>query len=64
MKVFVEAERGSTIRYRYNESTFQLEKSNKLLKDYPYAYGFVVGSNTKVLDSLDCFIVNVKTTAS
>ena len=58
MKVFVEAERGSNRRYRYNEDTLELEASSELLREYPYAYGFVVGSNTRELDSLDCFIIS------
>jgi len=58
MKVYVEAEKGSNIRYRHNENTFELESTNELLREYPYAYGFVVGSNTRTLDSLDYFIIS------
>lgn len=58
MKIFIEAERESSIRYRYNEKTYKLEKTDELIRAYPYAYGFIIGSNTNLLDSLDSFIIS------
>ena len=58
MRVFIEAERGSDIRYRYDEASLRLEGSRKLLAAYPYAYGFVLGSGAAGEDCLDCFVVS------
>lgn len=60
MKVFIEAERNSSIRTRYNEQSFELLHQFDVLKPYPFAYGFIPGTAVSVRDALDCFVITRK----
>jgi inorganic pyrophosphatase len=60
MKVLVEASKGSSLRIRYNEASFQEKSRRSLRQAYPYSYGFVPASNAPDGDCLDCFILTAQ----
>ena len=57
MNVFIETLRSSDTRTRYHESTFQRKESFKINSQYPYDYGFIIGSNRKHEDCIDCYVL-------
>lgn len=56
-EAFIEAEAGSDVRNRYDESTFALKESLRVAMPYPHAYGFLAGTGGPGLDALDCYFV-------
>jgi inorganic pyrophosphatase len=60
MNVFIETLKNSDMRTRYDETTFQRKGTFKVSSPYPYAYGFIVGSNKKGEDCLDCYVLTDK----
>jgi inorganic pyrophosphatase len=61
MKAFIESLKGSDIRTRYHENTFQRKESFKVNSPYPYAYGFIIGSNKNREDCIDCYVLTNET---
>ncbi len=61
MQVFIEALKNSDLRTRYDETTFQRQEAFKVSSPYPYAYGFIMGSNKKGEDCLDCYVLTDET---
>ncbi|HOX16854.1 MAG TPA: inorganic diphosphatase [Spirochaetales bacterium] len=57
MKVFIEGEAGSRMRYRFDERTLAPAGSRELRAERPYAYGFVPGTATETDDALDVWVV-------
>lgn len=57
MKVFIETVRGATIRNRYDEATFVRKESFRIRHAYPCDYGFIVGTNKKGEDCVDCYVI-------
>lgn len=57
MKVFIETTRGSSNRTRYNEDTFEVKETFKIKYCYPYDYGFIIGTNKKNKDCIDCYVL-------
>lgn len=60
VKVYVEIEQFSNIKYEYNKRTSRLE-IDRLLNNpfvYPYAYGFIVNTLAEDGDELDILIVS------
>lgn len=57
MNVFIEALKNSDLRTRYDETTFQRKEAFKVSSPYPYAYGFIIGSNKNGEDCLDCYVL-------
>lgn len=57
MKVFIETVRGSTVRTRYDEATFVKKESFDIRYRYPYDYGFIIGTNKKSEDCIDCYVI-------
>ena len=60
MNVFIETLKDSDTRTRYDESTFQRKESFKIDFQYPYDYGFIIGSNRKH-DCIDCYVLTNET---
>lgn len=60
MKVFIETVRGSTTRARYDESTFMKRESFQVPERYPYDYGFIIGTNRKGEDCIDCYVITAE----
>lgn len=62
VKVYVEIEQFSNIKYEYNKQTTQLEIDRLLHKPYvyPYAYGFILNTLAEDGDELDILIVSDK----
>lgn len=60
MKVFVENEAGSNQKNIYNEKTFEYKKTVTVSRQYPFPYGFIVGTTSGDGDNLDCFILTDK----
>jgi inorganic pyrophosphatase len=61
MNVFIETLKNSDARTRYDEHTFQRKESFKISSQYPYAYGFIIGSHTKDEDCIDCYVLTNET---
>lgn len=60
MNVFIETLKNSDTRTRYHERTFQRKESFKINSQYPYDYGFIIGSNRKH-DCIDCYVLTNET---
>lgn len=56
IRVFIEAERGSSERGLYGKDC-RLRGRRKLLSPYPCAYGFVLGTTAEDGDGVDCYVV-------
>lgn len=61
MNVFIETLKNSEIRTRYHDNTFQRKESFKIRSPYPYDYGFIIGSNKKHEDCIDCYVLTNET---
>ena len=61
MKALIETLKNSDTRTRYDENTFQRGTSFKINSRYPYDYGFIIGSNKKNKECIDCYILTNKT---
>ena len=61
MNVFIESLKNSDTRTRYHESTFQRKESFKINSQYPYDYGFIIGSNHKQEACIDCYVLTNET---
>ncbi len=58
MEVFIEAERGSNEKGRYDEQTLGRTGSRRAVVAYPYPYGFVMGSQVGADgDCADCYVI-------
>ncbi len=57
MNVFVENDKGSRKRIRYDERTFEFKESFDVDYAYPYAYGFITNTNKHQEDCIDCYII-------
>lgn len=58
MTAFVESEAGKNIKNRFNEDSFEFVSSEFTLAPYPYSYGFIIGTNLKDRDCIDCYIIS------
>ena len=56
MNVFIETVKNSDTRTRFHENTFQRKESFKINSQYPYDYGFIIGSNRKH-ECIDCYVL-------
>lgn len=61
MNVFIETLKNSETRTRYHENTFQKKESFKINPQYPYDYGFIIGSNKKHEECIDCYVLTNQT---
>ncbi len=57
MNVFVENDKGSHKRMRYDEHTFVFKRAFDVGYAYPYAYGFITNTNHKQEDCIDCYVI-------
>ncbi len=57
MKVFIENEAGSSQKNIYNEKTLEYKKTVEVSREYPYPYGFILGTTGGDGDNIDCFII-------
>lgn len=57
VRVFVEAEAGSSTRHAFNETSFESLGSRRLAATHPYPYGFVIGTTTDDGDAVDCWLL-------
>ena len=64
MKVLIENEAGSLIKYRYDECTFKLMATRRVQRAYPFPYGFIVGTRSGDGMCLDCFLLTQKALSS
>lgn len=60
MKVFIEAERGSHEKNVYDEATLEWKSVKHALLQYPYPYGFIVGTAADDGEAVDCYIITEK----
>ncbi len=60
MKVFIENASGSKIKKIYNEKTFELIDSYLINSPYPFASGFIIGTEDILNKCLDCYIISRK----
>jgi inorganic pyrophosphatase len=57
MRVFIENQAGSRRKNVYDERTFEHLRTVDVSADYPYPYGFVVGTVSGDGDAVDCFVL-------
>lgn len=57
IKVFVEAERGSFEKRKYNEKTLEYQGSRQTILSYPFPYGFIMKTETEDGDGIDAFVI-------
>jgi len=59
VKIYIEIEKGSNVKYEYNKESKQLEIDRVLIKPhaYPYAYGYIPDTLAADGDDLDALIV-------
>jgi inorganic pyrophosphatase len=57
IEVFIEVEAGSRERRRYDEKTLEYLGSRQAPRPYPYAYGFVIGTQGEDGEALDCYLI-------
>lgn len=56
--VFIEAEAGSRVKGVYDERSFARLRERRTLAPYPYAYGFIPGTQGGPEDEcLDCYVI-------
>ncbi len=60
MKVFIEAEKGSHEKNVYDEATLAWKTVKRSLLQYPYPYGFILGTATDDGEAVDCYIITEK----
>jgi inorganic pyrophosphatase len=62
VKVYIEIEKNSNLKFEYNHTNNELELDRILDKPhvYPYAYGFIINTIAKDLDELDALILTDK----
>ena len=58
MKALIEAQRNSDIRARYDEKTLTKNEERSAGDVYPFAYGFIIGTETETGEALDCYLVS------
>ncbi len=57
-QVFIEAEAGSCVKGVYDERSFARLRDRRTLAPYPYAYGFIPGTQGGPEDEcLDCYLI-------
>lgn len=64
MKVFIEVSAGTDQRPIYNEKTLEYQKTIKVNKPYPYAYGFILNTLSGDGLNLDCYIITTQSLKS
>ena len=57
LKVFIECEAGSDKKNRYDDETLAYKSTDRVLRPYPYAYGFIVGTSGSDGECVDCFVI-------
>lgn len=57
IQVFVENERGSTIKHLHDEKRLQLTGTMPVSRPYPFPYGFVLNTTAPDGDNVDCFVL-------
>ena len=57
IKVFIEAEAGSSSKNRYDETTLEYLGTGRVALPYPYPYGFVLGTKAADGDNVDCYVL-------
>ena len=57
MKVFIENEAHSNQKNIYNEKTLKKRKTVTISREYPYPYGFIIGTTGEDGDNIDCFVI-------
>ena len=55
--VFIQNEAGSLIKNKHDEKTFEHLSSIRLREPYPYAYGFIPGTQAADGDCVDCYVI-------
>lgn len=56
-RVLIEAEAGSNVRRIYDETTLELLSSREVAADYPFPYGFILGTMTDDGGAIDCYLI-------
>ena len=57
IKVLIQVEAGSREKNLYNEKTLEYKETRHASRPYPYAYGFIIGTNAADGDCVDCYII-------
>ena len=57
IRVLIQAEAGSNVRTRYDETTLIPSSVGRVSQPYPYPYGFVIDTIAPDGDNVDCYVV-------
>lgn len=57
IQVFIQAEAGSCDKHVYQEKTLTYLETRRVPQPYPYAYGFILGTNAADGGNLDCYLL-------
>ncbi len=58
LRVCIEVSKGSQEKHKYDEKSLEFRKTVDVIRPYPYAYGFILGTLTEDGEAVDCFIVS------
>jgi inorganic pyrophosphatase len=64
MRVLIENEAGSRRKNTYDETSLLWLKADDVSAEYPFPYGFVVGTTAGDGDAADCFVLTTRNLAS
>lgn len=57
IKILIQVEAGSRDKKLYNEKTLEYQRTSRISRPYPYAYGFIIGTRAEDGDSVDCYLI-------
>jgi inorganic pyrophosphatase len=61
IRVFVQNERGSTLKHLHDEKTLALRGTRTVAHPYPFPYGFVIGTDAADGLGVDCYVITSRT---
>jgi len=62
--VFIENTAGAAVKHHFDETRGVLLGASPVSRPYPYAYGFVLGTQAADGDNLDCFVITERALAT
>jgi inorganic pyrophosphatase len=60
IRVFIQAAAGSAEKHIYDEQTLEPRYTIKLVRPYPFPYGFVLDTRSEDGDCVDCYVLTAR----
>jgi len=57
VKVFIQNEAGSLVKYYHNEKTLEPLAATTVSRPYPFPYGFIIGTSAADGCNVDCYVI-------